>query len=61
MPLGKPAGQRCVQLDENNRCRLFHSADRPIVCQQFPATADSCGENFDDAFGLLSDLETLTQ
>jgi hypothetical protein len=32
MPQGKPAGVRCIQLDEANRCRIFGRPERPAVC-----------------------------
>ena len=38
MPRGKPAGVRCVQLDDANRCRIFGDAARPGV-RQFATVA----------------------
>ncbi|MBL8300799.1 MAG: YkgJ family cysteine cluster protein, partial [Rhodanobacteraceae bacterium] len=32
MPRGKPAGVRCIQLTDDNRCAIFHSPERPEVC-----------------------------
>ena len=32
MPEGKPAGVRCVQLTDDNRCAIFDSEERPWVC-----------------------------
>jgi hypothetical protein len=61
MSSGKPAGQRCVQLDDNNHCRLFHHVERPQVCVHFQASADSCGRDYDEAVQLLSELELLTR
>ena len=29
MPEGKPAGVRCVHLDEQNRCAIFGRPERP--------------------------------
>ncbi|MCB1807981.1 MAG: YkgJ family cysteine cluster protein, partial [Candidatus Competibacteraceae bacterium] len=40
---GKPAGVRCVQLDEQNQCRLFGQPERPQVCISLQASADMCG------------------
>ncbi|MCB1812690.1 MAG: YkgJ family cysteine cluster protein, partial [Candidatus Competibacteraceae bacterium] len=37
---GKPAGVRCVQLDEQNQCRLFGRPERPKVCVSLQASAD---------------------
>ena len=34
MPNGKPAGVRCIQLDENNYCKLFERSERPAVCKR---------------------------
>lgn len=60
MPDGKPAGVRCIQLDENNLCKLFGQDDRPAVCLAFKACPDVCGENADQALKLISDLEKNT-
>lgn len=60
MPGGKPAGVRCIQLDEHNRCRLFGSPLRPAVCGGFPFHPDSCGTSNTAALHLLTDLEQLT-
>ena len=35
MPNGKPAGVRCVQLDDDNLCKLFGTPQRPAVCGDF--------------------------
>ena len=60
MPDGKPAGVRCVQLDENNRCRIFGLASRPAVCLGFQAMADACGGTDEEAMQLLTELEFAT-
>ena len=60
MPEGKPAGVRCIQLNENNLCRLFGEAFRPAVCGQFQAEQSICGERNEDAMSNLIALETLT-
>lgn len=60
MPAGKPAGVRCVQLDENNLCKLFGHPDRPAVCEQFAADHEVCGDDRDQALILLTDLEDAT-
>ena len=57
MPHGKPAGVRCVQLDEHFRCRLFGLAERPGVCDRFRAEAAVCGTSRDEALQLLAALE----
>jgi hypothetical protein len=61
MPNGKPAGVRCVQLTQNNECRLFGKLDRPTVCGQFRATAEICGTDFDAALMNLMELEAKTR
>lgn len=60
MPNGKPAGVRCVQLDEHNLCRLFGLPERPAVCLQFTATADVCGQTNEEAFSIITSLEQQT-
>ena len=57
MPEGKPAGERCIQLDDLNRCQIFGLPERPRVCLQFSATADVCGKADEEAFALLRWLE----
>ncbi|MEE4465596.1 YkgJ family cysteine cluster protein, partial [Azotobacter chroococcum] len=32
MPLGKPAGERCLHLSVDNLCALFDKPERPAVC-----------------------------
>ncbi|MCG9729116.1 MULTISPECIES: YkgJ family cysteine cluster protein [unclassified Shewanella] len=60
MPDGKPAGVRCIQLDDNNLCKLFGQAERPAVCGLFAATEDVCGKTDTEALWLISSLETAT-
>lgn len=57
MPDGKPAGVRCIQLDELNRCQIFGLPERPEVCLRFSATVDVCGHSDPEAFELLRWLE----
>ncbi|MGO1394720.1 MAG: YkgJ family cysteine cluster protein [Halomonas sp.] len=57
MPNGKPAGVRCVQLDEHNLCRLFSDPSRPAVCERFKFDASVCGERRDEALATLTWLE----
>ncbi|MFC3912575.1 YkgJ family cysteine cluster protein [Pseudaeromonas sharmana] len=60
MPDGKPAGVRCIQLDEGNLCRLFGSALRPAVCSGFRPMADVCGQSAAQALTLLAEWERVT-
>ncbi len=60
MPDGKPAGVRCVQLTEDNRCKLFGRPERPDVCVQLQPSKDMCGDTNEEAFAILSELERLT-
>jgi Fe-S-cluster containining protein len=60
MPEGKPAGVRCVQLDDDNGCRIFHHQDRPKVCASLRPSAEMCGATRDDAMRFLTRLERLT-
>ncbi|MAS25729.1 MAG: hypothetical protein CMI08_04030 [Oceanospirillaceae bacterium] len=60
MPEGKPAGVRCVQLDEDNLCRLFGQPERPKVCGDFAAEPQVCGSSSEQAIMIMTDLEQLT-
>ena len=61
MPLGKPAGVRCVQLDEANRCMIFGLPERPAVCGQLMPSAEMCGTSQDQALHWLARLELATR
>ena len=58
---GKPAGERCVQLTADNRCRLFGLPERPAVCASLRPTPDMCGASAAEALALLADMEISTQ
>lgn len=60
MPGGKPAGVRCVQLDDDYRCRLFGHPDRPAVCASLRPSTTMCGGSREDALKYLADLEAAT-
>ncbi|HEY9187575.1 MAG TPA: YkgJ family cysteine cluster protein [Ignavibacteria bacterium] len=60
MPEGKPAGIRCVNLDENNLCTIHDKPNYPDVCRNFKMTSDTCGNNADYAFKHLHEIELLT-
>lgn len=61
MPQGKPAGVRCVQLDEADRCRLFGRPERPPVCRSLQPSAAMCGESATQALAWLTRLEQATR
>jgi hypothetical protein len=60
MPHGKPAGVRCVQLDDRNRCRIFGRPERPAFCGGLQASAEMCGDTREHAVRWLSELEAAT-
>ncbi|RXJ73587.1 hypothetical protein CS022_08790 [Veronia nyctiphanis] len=60
MPDGKPAGVRCVQLNEKNLCNLFGKPERPEVCGQFKPDTAICGQSNRAAMASLTELEILT-
>jgi uncharacterized protein len=60
MPQGKPAGVRCVQLDEANRCRLFGRPERPAFCGGLQPSHDMCGHTREQAMAWIASLERAT-
>jgi len=60
MPGGKPAGVRCVQLTDDNLCRLFGMPERPPVCIALRPSIEMCGETREEAMAYLERLEQLT-
>ena len=61
MPQGKPAGVRCVQLDDANRCRLFGLHDRTAFCASLRPEPAMCGDDRDHAMRWLTRLEAATR
>jgi hypothetical protein len=64
MPMGKPAGVPCVQLDAQLRCKIFGHPERPTVCAQLQASPEMCGPLDDHgvfARIYLTRLENLTR
>ncbi|NLY14973.1 MAG: YkgJ family cysteine cluster protein [Gammaproteobacteria bacterium] len=57
MPDGKPAGVRCLHLDESNLCRLFGSVERPGFCAGFTASPEVCGDSREEAIRIIGWLE----
>jgi len=61
MPQGKPAGVRCIQLDAQERCRIFDQPERPAVCGQLMPSHQMCGNSRDAALSYLAWLERATE
>jgi hypothetical protein len=60
MPDGKPAGVRCVQLDDDNRCRIFGKPERPAFCGGLQPSVEMCGSDREQAMVWLGELERAT-
>ena len=60
MPNGKPAGVRCVQLADDNRCLIFGQATRPAFCGGLQPSKEMCGDSREYAVHWLGELERLT-
>ena len=60
MPRGKPAGVRCAQLDDANRCMIFGRPERPAVCASLKPAREMCGESAGEAIAWLTRLEQAT-
>jgi len=58
---GKPAGMRCVQLTDDNRCRIFGSDLRPTVCDSLQPSREMCGNSALEALGRLTEWEHATR
>lgn len=57
---GKPAGVRCINLDEKNLCKIFENERRPLVCKSLKPSLEMCGEKNEEAFKYLENLEKIT-
>lgn len=60
MPNGKPARVRCVQLNEQNMCKIFGKPERPAFCGSLQPSLEMCGESREQAIHWLTELEQLT-
>lgn len=60
MPNGKPAGVRCIQLADDNRCLIFGKPERPAFCGGLQPSADMCGGSREYAIAWLGELERAT-
>jgi uncharacterized protein len=56
MPEGKPAGMRCIHLQENLKCAIYTNPEKPKVCDDFKAEPDFCGSTREEALRILSSL-----
>ena len=57
MPNGKPAGVRCLQLDERNRCMIFGKPERPAVCRNLKPEPSMCGNDAAEAMRTIAAWE----
>jgi Fe-S-cluster containining protein len=60
MPVGKPAGVRCLHLSLDMLCAIFGQASRPAVCGQFKAEPEVCGSSQEEAIRLIGWWEQAT-
>lgn len=56
MPDGKPAGVRCIHLQDDYSCGIYEQ--RPKVCIDFQAEELVCGRNRQEALNILIQLES---
>jgi uncharacterized protein len=61
MPNGKPAGVRCVQLNDENSCMIFGKPERPAFCGSLQPSEEMCGETREQAIAWLTQLEMATK
>ena len=61
MPNGKPAGMRCVHLDDRNVCLLFGRPERPAFCRGWQPDPTVCGSNLEEAMANIAALEISTR
>lgn len=61
MPFGKPAGIRCVQLDDAGRCLIFGQPERPSVCSSLRPSLEMCGASAEAALTFLKNLEEMSR
>ncbi len=60
MENGKPAGIRCINLDNNNMCMLFEKKERPAVCISLKPSREMCGGSYQEAVKYLEKIEKET-
>lgn len=59
MPLGKPAGIKCIHLSDDYRCYIYFSTDKPKVCTNFNPEPEFCGTGKDEALKIFYSLSKL--
>jgi len=60
MPQGKPAGVRCFQLMQDERCAVFGTSERPHFCGGLKPSTEMCGASRAQAMLWLAELEQAT-
>jgi hypothetical protein len=60
MPNGKPAGVRCIQLGDDQRCLIFGQPGRPAFCAGLQPSQEMCGSDRAQAMVWLAALEAAT-
>lgn len=60
MPDGKPAGVRCAQLMDDNRCAIFGRPERPAVCSSLRPEPAMCGADRAHALAYLQAMDEAT-
>jgi len=60
MPNGKPAGVRCIQLGDDQRCLIFGQPGRPAFCAGLQPSQEMCGSDREQAMVWLAALERAT-
>jgi len=60
MPDGKPAGVRCIHLDESYACELFGQTERPRFCIDLMPEPQMCGADRIQALNYIELLELKT-
>jgi uncharacterized protein len=57
MENGKPAGVRCVHLNDDFLCDIFNSSKRPQICINFIFDPMICGKTKEEAMQIMNGLE----
>jgi uncharacterized protein len=52
---------RCIQLDTQNRCKIFGQPERPAFCASLQPSIEMCHDSREQAIIWLNDLENLTR